>query len=175
MTTKTQVDCSGGSHFQTAVEAGRQAFQADAWQDGRCACFAFGWSEAQRKEEAQAVSSSCATQEPKGESDFVCGWCQQVVSWSARFVDQFDGNTPYHKVCWEHRQAGVNIARAMNRPTTLDDLERARQATAQTADHLVLVDGEWVRQVVDAPENFIEVPAPLAELAEGWCGTRVGS
>ena len=52
--------------------------------------------------------------EPKGESDYICGWCQQVVSWSHRFVDQFSDNTPYHKVCWENRQAGINIAQAMN-------------------------------------------------------------
>ena len=84
-----------------------------------------GRSAAGRNEAAEVVCETPVRQEPKGESDFVCGWCQQVVSWSARFVDQFDGNTPYHKVCWEHRQAGVNIAQAMNRPTTLDDLARA--------------------------------------------------
>ena len=53
-TTETAaVDCSAdGGHFTFVVEAGRQAYQADAWQDGRCACFAYGWSEAARAEEA---------------------------------------------------------------------------------------------------------------------------
>ena len=39
--------------------------------------------------------------------------------------------------------------------------EAARQLTARTADHLEQVDGEWVRQSVDAPGNFIEVPEPV--------------
>ena len=118
MTTKPTVEtCGAGSHFAQAVEAGRQAFQADAWQDGRCACFAFGWSEGARREEAAEVAFTADETdgwEPKGESDYICGWCQQVVSWSARFVDQFDGNTPYHRNCWDNRQAGINIAQAMN-------------------------------------------------------------
>ena len=39
-------------------------------------------------------------------------------------------------------------------------LERARLLTGRVADHVeVMVDGE-VRQVVDAPENFIDIPAP---------------
>ena len=43
----------------------------------------------------------------------------------------------------------------------LAELERARLLTARTADHLEQVDGEWVRQSVDAPGNFIEVPEPV--------------
>ena len=45
----------------------------------------------------------------------------------------------------------------------LAQLERARQATAKTADRVECVDGEWVRQTVDKPANFIEVPEPLAD------------
>ena len=48
-------------------------------------------------------------------------------------------------------------------------LERVRQATARTADHWELVDGEWVRQTVDAPGNFIEVPEPKGE-SDYICG-----
>ena len=141
MTTKPTVEtCSAGSHFATAVEAGRQAYQADAWQDGRCACFAFGWSEGARSEElAEARQATARTAdhwelvdgewvrqtvdtpsnfiqvpEPKGESDYICGWCAKSVSWSERFVDVFDGNTPYHRICWENRQAGERIAQAMS-------------------------------------------------------------
>ena len=116
MTTKTdKVEaCGAGSHFQTAVEAGRQAFQADAWQDGRCACFAFGWSEGARREEAAEVASTVDQTDgyqPKGESDYICGWCQQVVPWSDR---RMEASTPYHQACWEHRQTNRNIAQAMN-------------------------------------------------------------
>ena len=51
------VDCSAdGGHFTFAVEAGRQAYQADAWQDGRCACFAYGWGEGARAEDAAALT-----------------------------------------------------------------------------------------------------------------------
>ena len=110
MTTKPTVEtCGAGSHFAQAVEAGRQAYQADAWQDGRCACFAFGWSEGARREEAAEASGQTAGFQPKGESDYICGHCSQVVSWSERFVDVFSDNTPYHRTCWDDRQGDDDL------------------------------------------------------------------
>ena len=101
-------ECSADApHRVWSMEQGRQAYQADAWQDGRCSCFAFGWSEAARREEAADQTDGW---QPKGESDYVCGRCSQVVTWHERFVDQFDGNTPYHKACWDDQQGEPAVA-----------------------------------------------------------------
>ena len=113
MTTKTdQVEaCGPGSHFAIASDAGRQAYQADAWQDGRCACFAFGWSEGARAEElAEPV-----VPEPKGESDYICGHCQQRVAWSVRYIDVTDdAGTPYHRHCWDDADIGATQRRRLD-------------------------------------------------------------
>ena len=142
MTTKPTVEtCGAGSHFATAVEAGRQAYQADAWQDGRCVCFAFGWSEGRRSEElAEARQATARTAdhwelvdgewvrqtvdnpsnfiqvpEPKGESDYICGHCQQVVSWSVRYIDVTDdAGTPYHRHCWDEADIGATQRRRLD-------------------------------------------------------------
>ena len=42
----------------------------------------------------------------------------------------------------------------------LERLENARQLTGKVADRTENIDGEWVTQKVDAPANFIQVPAP---------------
>ena len=47
-------------------------------------------------------------------------------------------------------------------------LERARQVTAQTADRVERVNGEWVRQTADDPANFIRIPDPETEREQAF-------
>ena len=84
--------------------------------------------------------------------------------WAAAVAEDFDAQPP--AASNEVREAWYQGFRGGTRHlATQRNLERARQATAKTADHLEQVDGEWVRQTVDAPENFIQVPEP-ANLAD---------
>ena len=41
-----------------------------------------------------------------------------------------------------------------------EELENARQLTAKVADHVEIIDGQEIRQVVSNPENFINIPQP---------------
>ena len=82
--------------------------------------------------------------------------------WAAAVVEDFDAQppdapNPVREAWYQGWRGGT---RHLN---TQRNLERARQATAKTADHLEQVDGEWVRQTVDNPDNFIQVPEPLAD------------
>ena len=82
--------------------------------------------------------------------------------WNAAVVEDFDAQppdapNPVREAWYQGFRGGT---RHLN---TQRNLERARQATAKTADHLEQVDGEWVRQTVDNPDNFIQVPEPLAD------------
>ena len=86
--------------------------------------------------------------------------------WNAAVVEDFDAQppdapNPVREAWYQGWRGGT---RHLN---TQRNLERARQATAKTADRLECVDGEWVRQTVDAPQNFIQVPEPLANRVSG--------
>ena len=123
-----------GQRDQVAGERDSDRFQGDP-------AYWLGWTRAQAEQaEDQAYRSG----------------------WNAAVVEDFDAQPPDAdnavREAWYQGFRGGTRHLATQR-----NLERARQATARTADVVEQVDGEWVRQSVANPANFIEVPEPLAD------------